>query len=113
MWIICPPFLWLKPHIAAAKDMYHPYPVIEAAEVPILYDLRIKPLIEFRSSGKGAEKRCPCTCHISLLEIQKLLPDKLVVYSLLLGQGVFIFNVAPAVTASIRTVLPLIEVDNL
>ena len=99
--IICPPFLRFEPHITTAKDMNHPYPVIEAAEVTLLYDLRIEPLVEFRSRGKGAENRCPRPHHVPLLEIQKLLPDKLIVRSLFLGQGLFIFNVAPATMASV------------
>lgn len=67
--------------------MHHSYPVIEAAEVTILYNLRIEPLVEFSSRSKGAENRCSRTHHIPLLEIQKLLPDKFVVRSLFLTQG--------------------------
>ena len=81
--------------------MNHPFPVIETAEVTILHDLRIEPLVEFCSRGKGTENRCPRTHHVPLCEIQKLLPDKLVVRSLFLGQGLFIFNVAPATMASV------------
>ena len=92
--------------------MHHSYPVIEAAEVTILYNLRIEPLVEFSSRSKGAENRCSRTHHIPLLEIQKLLPDKFVVHSLFLTQGVFIFNVAPAVTASLPAILPLIKVHD-
>ncbi len=92
--------------------MHHPYPVIKAAEVTILYELRIEPLVEFRSRGKGAEKRCPRAYHVPLLEIQKLLPDKFVVHSLFLSQGFFILYVAPAVTASLLTILPFIKVDD-
>ena len=55
MRIICPPFLQLEPHIAAAEDMHHPYPVIEAAEVPLLWGLCVEPFVEFRRCGKGAE----------------------------------------------------------
>ena len=55
MRIVCPPFLRLEPHITATEDMHHPYPVIEPAEVAILYDLCIEPLVEFSSRIKGAE----------------------------------------------------------
>ena len=55
MRMICPLFLRFEPHITTAKDMNHPYPVIETAEVTILYDLRIEPLVEFSSRIKGAE----------------------------------------------------------
>ncbi len=99
--------------------MHHPYPVINTAKVTIHYELSIEPLVEFRSRGKGTEKRCPRTRHVPLLEIQKLLPDnqkllpnKFVVHSLFLGQGLFILNVAPAVTASLLTLLPFIKVDD-
>ena len=113
MRIICPPFLRFEPHITTAKDMNHPFPVIETAEVTILHDLRIEPLVEFCSRGKGTENRCPRTHHVPLLEIQKLLPDKLIVRSLFLAQGLFIFNVAPATTASLLAILPLIKIDDL
>lgn len=112
MWIIRPPLLRFEPHIAAAEDMHHPHPVIETAEVAILYNLCIEPLVEIRRRGKGAEKRCPRTRHVSLCEIKKLLPDKLIVRCLFLGQGLFILDVTPAVTTSLPAILPLVEVDD-
>ena len=112
MWIVRPPFLRLEPHITTAKNVYHPHPVIEAAEVTVLYNLCVKPLVEFRSRGKGAEKRCPRTHHVPLCEIKKLLPDKFIVRSLFLGQGVFVFDVAPAITTSLPAILPLVKVDD-
>ena len=93
--------------------MHHPYPVIEPAGVTLLCNLCIEPLIEFRSRGKGAKKRCSRTHHVPLCEIQKLLPDKLVVHSLFFTQRMLILNVAPAVTASLLAILPLIKVDDL
>ena len=64
--------------------------------------------IKMKDKGWG----CPRIRHVPLCEIQKLLPDKFVVHSLFLTQGVFIFNVAPAVTASLPAILPLIKVDD-
>ena len=112
MRIVCPPFLRFEPHITASKNMHHPYPVIETAEVAILYNLCIKPLIDFRSRGKGAENRCPRTYHVPLCEIKKLLPDKFIFHRLFLAQRVFIFNVAPAITASLPAILPFIKIDD-